>query len=237
MKHFEGKLGVDGLWNSFDYDDTEFTIKGMPYSYYELDDPKVTSLVYIGEGKKPIALPEGCNCCDYMFYDYSFRNSDSLKDLNTLNVKSMAYMFSCCKFKKAIILNFNTSNVENMSFMFDSCEFSNGSSLGDNFNTSNVKNMRGMFSNCKLPRVGFSLGDNFDTYNVEDMGYIFNYCSLPKGFSLGNKFYTNNVKNMRGMLSNCKLPEGFTLGSFLLPLTSKIWVVCSLIVRCQKALH
>ena len=26
MKHFEGKLGVDGLWNSFDYDDTEFAI-------------------------------------------------------------------------------------------------------------------------------------------------------------------------------------------------------------------
>ena len=174
MKHFEGKLGVDGLWNSFDYDDTEFAIQNMPYSYYDLGDPKVTSLVYIGEGKKPIVLPEGCNCCDYMFYDYSFRNPDRLNDLNTLNVKSMAYMFSHCTFKKEVILNFNTSNVENMSFMFQLSEFSKGFALGNNFNTSSVKSMNSMFSNCKLP-VGFSLGDNFDTSNVEDMGYIFSY--------------------------------------------------------------
>ena len=213
MKHFEGKLGVDGLWNSFDYDETEFAIMNMPYSYYDLGVPKVTSLVYIGEEEKPIVLPEGCNCCDYMFYDHLFKKPDSLKDLNTLNVKSMAYMFSHCTFKKATILNFNTSNVENMSFMFQLSEFAKGSSLGDNFNTLNVKNMNSMFNNCKLP-VGFSLGGNFNTSNVEDMGYIFSYCSLPKGFSLGNKFYTKNVRNMRNMLSDCKLPEGFTLGRF-----------------------
>lgn len=57
MKHFEGKLWVDGLWNSFDYDDTEFAIRGMPIS--DIRVINMSSLVYIGEEKKPIVLPEG----------------------------------------------------------------------------------------------------------------------------------------------------------------------------------
>ena len=207
IKHFAGELGCSSIYCSFDYDDSEFEIKNTRDNY--------NYLKYIGDESKPIILPDGCICCDYMFERYSFKNKDSLKNFDTSKVVSMQSMFQCCKFPEGFTLGdkFDTSNVEDMYLMFCGSTLPEGFTLGDKFDTSSVKFLSQMFYDCGELPEGFTLGDKFDIHSAININSMFFGCSLQEGFTLGDKFDTSNVEDMRWLFAYCKLPEGFSLGN------------------------
>ena len=91
---------------------------------------------------------------------------------NTINVKSMKFMFYHCSMLQNInLLSFDTKNITDMSFMFKRCYKLRKLDLSS-FNTKNVIKMVSMFSYCdKLQDIDIS---NFDLENVLDKGHIFN---------------------------------------------------------------
>lgn len=105
-----------------------------------------------------------------------------LKDLKTMHVSNMSYMFrSCEKLKNINVSHFNTTNVENMAGMFYGCHSVTSLDLSS-FNTSKVTNMSNMFAFCKSLAI-LDL-KNFDTSNVTDMSDMFLGCSKLNSVNL-----------------------------------------------------
>ena len=117
-----------------------------------------------------------------MFYYCRSLSSLNLSNINTANVKNMAYMFYYCQSLSSLNLsNINTANVTDMEKMFYSCSKLSSLDL-TNFNTAKVKNMRSMFWNCSALTTIY-VSDKFVTGQVTSSSDMFLYCSNLKGYS------------------------------------------------------
>ena len=145
------------------------------------------------------ALPTTC-------YEW-FRDCDqlteiqSIRNLNTYEVKNMSWMFFGCSSLTSLNLsNFNTAKVQDMSYMFSSCSSLTSLDLS-NFNTDNVTNMTSMFSYCsRLTSLDLS---NFNTTKVTDMSDMFNNCSGLVTIYASDLFTTESVTSSSYMFDGC----------------------------------
>ena len=119
-------------------------------------------------------------CTAYWFFGcYSLERVDNIRNLDTVNVTNMDYMFGDChRLTELDISHFDTSNVTSMVGMFQSCGKLTELDLS-NFNTEKVKNMGWLFNSCS----GLTMLDvsHFNTANVNYMFGMFLGRSLLRG--------------------------------------------------------
>lgn len=166
-------------------------------------------------------------------FDYSFRQVNSiistslwffskdenntiqfftgLENLNTTNVKYMAFMFSGCAQVYSLDLSkFDTRNVKDMTGMFGNCSLLSNINL-QGWNTANVKNMSFMFLFCeRLTSLDLS---GFSTVKVTRMSSMFMGCRNLSSLKITN-FNTDNVIDMSYMFYNCEKLPFIDLSSF-----------------------
>lgn len=225
LRHFEGKMGVHGVYCSFDYEDSVFRVSGGVMA-----DLLYPVLVYIGNGYDLVRLPKGCLVCDCMFRGAILRNPRMLDEFDTSGVISMYGMFSFCVFPVegfSLGRMFDTSSVGDMSCMFE-CGYVPTFELGRTFDNSdrvkrrevldrvysdflNIEKEKGRTA-FPVPKY-FSLGDKFDTYKVEDMTAMFSGFLMPKNFSLGDSFSVPGGCGVEGMFTDTVFAVGFSFGS------------------------
>lgn len=169
LVHYEGGVGT------FDYNPKLWKIK-------EFEGGRGV-LKYIGPVNCPIDLPKGVTSTAFMFDSIIFEEGAYLRDFDTSEVTTMAYMFA-------------------------RAELCPGFTLGANFDTSNVKHMAGMFESAVL-NDDFSLGDKFDTSKCESFNNWMTSCRMNKSFSMGDKFVTTAAKQARGMFMDCRFSSLF----------------------------
>ena len=136
----------------------------------------------------------------------NLRKVIGIKYLNTINVKSMRFMFSGCESLTVLdVSHFDTRNVTDMAAMFSVCE--NLKKLDvSGFDTRNVTDMSNMFSACKsLKTLDVS---NFDISNVTDFIAMFNECTSLSAIYCDNSWAKNLVKSDY-MFSRCSSLSGY----------------------------
>ena len=124
-----------------------------------------------------------------------------IKNLNTINVTDMSYMFCMCHVTDIIGLNnLNTANVVDMSGMFNNASFTSRTLDLSNFNTHNVTNMSGMFNDLSLHNRATLDVSSFDTSNVTNMSKMFKRLGGENSNIIGlENFDTRKVTNMDEM--------------------------------------
>lgn len=153
---------------------------------------------------------------------------ENMRNLNTINVTDMNYMFGgCSSLTNLDLSSFDTSKVTDMGSMFYDCR--NLSSLNiSSFETSNVTDMNMMFTRCeKLTSLNVS---SFNTSNVTNMHHMFSECSLLTTISLNN-FDTSNVIDMTAMFSSCSSLTNLNLSGFN---TSKVTITQGMFANCPS---
>ena len=136
------------------------------------------------------------------FYDCpSLTGIDSIHNLNTSQVTSMAGMFRFCRKLSTIdVTGFDTRNVTDMSFMFCYCEGLINLDVS-NFVTDKVVNMEHMFHTCPLASLNLK---NFNTAKVTKMNTMFNSCKQLTTVSVSDDWNTEAVTDGgSGMFSSC----------------------------------
>ncbi len=138
---------------------------------------------------------------------------EGLEYLNTSEVTSMSYMFSCKNLKTIDLSHFDTHNVKYMHSMFERCSSLTELDLSS-FDTRNVETMSFMFSECtSLTNLDLS---SFETGNVTDMQKMFAVIdgeSNLKSIDMSH-FDTSNATNMYAMFYGCSKLEALDLSSF-----------------------
>ena len=174
---------------------------------------------------KLISFNEDSSC---MFYNLTLVNNIIFRNVNTIEVQSINWMFRECDSLTELDLNkFNTSNVTNMSYMFYGCNNLTSIDL-KHFDTSNVKDMRSMFSNCsKITKLDVS---NFNTSNVIYMNGMFDSCTGLTTLDLSN-FDTSSVINMNSMFRTCRNLTNLQISSFN---TSNVTDMSQMFNSCAK---
>ena len=175
--------------------------------------------VYIGSNSEIFANQDSTNLFAYIGYAEICTSTDTITNLNLLNVTSVINMCKMFRYtgyrlmtKLELGNGFNTSNVTNMSYMFENTGYTAMTTLnlGENFITNNVTDMSYMFSNCGHDKLGsLDLGNNFNTAGVLYMQYMFQATGREsmETLNLGGKFDTSSVKNMEAMFYE----TGYTL--------------------------
>ena len=141
------------------------------------------------------------------FYDCpNLTSIDSIHNLNTSEVKSMAGMFRFCRKLTSIdVTGFDTGNVTDMSFMFCYCEGLIGLDVS-NFVTDRVVNMEHMFHTCPLSSLDLT---NFDTGNVKRMNVMFNICKRLRTVYVSELWTTDAVVDYgASMFTGCNVIVG-----------------------------
>ncbi len=121
-----------------------------------------------------------------MFAYSSELTSLDLKNFDTSQVTSMAYMFCGCTGLTSLDLkNFDTSQVTGMSYMFYNCNKLTSLDV-TSFDTSQVTDMTGAFGLChSLPTLKL---DSFNTSKVASMKNMFMQCYKLEEVTLGKDF-------------------------------------------------
>ena len=144
---------------------------------------------------------------------------ENIVNLNTSQVKDMAYMFNGCEKMLSLDLStFDTRRVTNMMFMFGKSNGAGGSDMalkeiifGGKFDTKNCTDMQQMFKRCSsLTNIDLS---NFDTSKVTNMQGMFASCEKITNINLSN-FDTSNVTNMNSMFYSCSNLTRIDLSNF-----------------------
>ncbi len=122
----------------------------------------------------------------YWFYNMSNATFTGLQNIDTSQVKSMAYLFASCT------------------------NFTDGSGLGS-WNTSSVTDMQYMFQHCEgLVTVDLS---SFDTSNVKTFVQIFAYCKGLTSIDVSS-FDTSSATSINGMFRQVENMTEITIGTF-----------------------
>ena len=148
----------------------------------------------------------------FWFYNCSnLTTFNNMKNLKTVNVDDMTYMFSGCSSLTSLNLSyFDTRNVRFMPYMFHQCSALTSLDV-TSFDTSKVTNMRGMFYGCTgLSNLDLS---NFDTGRVTFMDSMFLGCSGLTSIDVSS-FNTNSVTKMTGMFYECTNLTSLDISSF-----------------------
>ena len=183
-------------------------------AWYETSNANGALKVHIGSNDEIFANQNSTLLFAYIGYADICTATETITNLELLNVRSVTNMNSMFKFcgyrtMKSLNLgkNFDTSNVTDMSSMFEAFGYkaTEGLDLGTKFYTNNVTNMYYMFEHCGYDVMSsLTLGENFDTSKVTNMSYMFAYCGYNEmtGLNLENKFITSKVTDMSSMFSH-----------------------------------
>ena len=137
-------------------------------------------------------------------FDYSHKNSLTIKIRGINNVTDLSCMFKECKTLISIsdTSKWDTSNITNMTRLFNKCSLL--SSLPDlsKWDVSNVIDISHMFSWCReliyIPDIS-----NWDISNVISLDALFNECNSLKSLPDISKWDTSNVTKMSSMFYDC----------------------------------
>ena len=167
--------------------------------------------VYIGSDDEIFANTNSSRLFSYIGYANTCKATETIKNLNLLNVDSVAsmdYMFMQTGYAAMTSLDlgdkFNTSNVTRMESMFYSTGYMAMTSLnlGDKFDTSKVTAMNEMFYQTGYTAMtSLDLGNKFNTSKVTIMADMFSETghTAMTTLNLGDKFDTSNVTDMTRM--------------------------------------
>lgn len=171
-----------------------FTLNSKTYvpNWSNKDELKknVTTVVF----DKSFASASPTTCRSWFNGFYQLTEIKGIKNLNTSNVRDMAYMFAGCTKLKSVDLTYMYSPyVKDMSYMFCDCSSLKTVYL-KGLNTSNVENMNNMFERCTS--LGYLDLSSFNTQKVKNFEKMFYGCSWLKAIYASPKFVVVNSPNL-----------------------------------------
>lgn len=171
-----------------------FTLNSKTYvpNWSNKDEIKknVTTVVF----DKSFASASPTTCRSWFNGFYQLTEIKGIKNLNTSNVRDMAYMFAGCTKLKSVDLTYMYSPyVKDMSYMFCDCSSLKTVYL-KGLNTSNVENMNNMFERCTS--LGYLDLSSFNTQKVKNFEKMFYGCSWLKAIYASPKFVVVNSPNL-----------------------------------------
>ena len=195
-----------GLTLTFYYDEKKAERNGLDIGPFGYDNERwggtestmrITQVVF----DESFANYKELTSMDYWFSGFmSLTSFVGMNNLNTDNVRSMAWTFGgCSKLTNIDLSHFNTKSLTWARCIFQYCSSLTTLDLS-NFNTDLVTDMCGLFGGCSgLTHLDVS---HFNTENVEDVRSMFSGCKGLISLDLGN-FKLDKVERPSEMLSNC----------------------------------
>ena len=151
------------------------------------------------------------NTAKWFFGLQNLTDIENMRNLNTINVTDMSFMFSSCSSLTSLDLsNFDTSNVTNMNNMFVFCEKIETLDVSS-FNTSNVNFIMSTFSGCSGLKTIYA-SNNFVTRGLDKRkdDRMFNECTSLKGGN-GTVFNSSKIRSDMAQIDTASTPGYFTL--------------------------
>ena len=195
-----------GLTLTFYYDEKKSERNGLDIGPFGYDNVRwggeesairITQVVF----DESFANYKELTSMDYWFSGFmNLTSFVGMNNLNTDNVRSMAWTFgNCSKLTSIDLSHFNTESLTWARCIFQNCSGLTTLDLS-NFNTDLVTDMCGLFDGCSgLTHLNVS---HFNTENVEDVRSMFSGCTGLTSLDLGN-FKLDKVERPSAMLSNC----------------------------------